>query len=156
MLDVEIKTTEFQTVAFLPMHGAYAQIPEAFARLYGWIARHGLRASGMPSSVYLTDPATVPESAAAWEVRAPVEGNPAEAEPDASGVGIKRVAPNLVAAAMYRGPYEKIGPAYGEIAAWIPAHGYHVNGPPEEIYFSEPSTPPEDTLTEIEFPVARN
>ena len=155
MLEVDLKTTEAQTVAFIPMRGPYSKMPEAMGRLYGWIAQHGLRPAGMPSGVYFTDPATVPESEAAWEVRAPVAGAQAEVPPDDTGVGIKRVTPMLVAYGMFRGPYEEIAPAYGEMAAWIAANGYHVAGPPEETYFSEPSTPPQDTLTEIVFPVAK-
>ncbi|MBI5069435.1 MAG: GyrI-like domain-containing protein [Deltaproteobacteria bacterium] len=43
---------------------------------------------------------------------------------------------------------------YEEIAAWIRSKGLAVSGPPEEFYLSEPGTPPEETLTEIHFPVA--
>lgn len=155
MLEVDLKTTEAQTVAFIPMRGAYSQIPEAMGRLYGWIAQHGLRPAGMPSGVYFTDPATVPEAEAAWEVRAPIAGEHADVAPDESGVGVKRLTPMLVAYGVFRGPYEEIAPAYAEIGAWITANGYQVAGPPWETYQSEPSTPPQDTLTEICFPVAR-
>jgi effector-binding domain-containing protein len=155
MLDVEIKTTEARTVGFIPMLGAYSQIPEAMGRLYGWIAQHGLQPAGMPSGVYLDDPETVPESEAAWEVRAPLASGAEEVSPDESGVGVKHVPAQLVAFGRFRGPYEEVGPAYGELAAWIAANGYRVVGPPEEHYFSDPSTPPQDTVTEISFPVMR-
>jgi effector-binding domain-containing protein len=60
-----------------------------------------------------------------------------------------------VASALYRGPYDRMAPAYAEIAAWIRSHGHAVAGPPEERYCSEPSAPPEETLTEIRFPVEK-
>ena len=68
---------------------------------------------------------------------------------------MKHVAAQLVASAIHRGPYERIALAYAELAAWIRAHGYVVAGAPEERYLSEPSTPPEETLTELRFPVAK-
>jgi effector-binding domain-containing protein len=151
---VEVKTAEAACVAYLPMTGAYDQIPAAFGRLYGWLAQRGLAPGGMPSGVYFTDPAAG-EAPARWELRAPLAGDAADAPVDAAGCGIKHVAPRLVAAATYRGPYDGIAPAYRTVAAWIREHGYAVVGPPEEVYLSEPSTRPEDTVTEIRFPIAR-
>jgi effector-binding domain-containing protein len=151
---MQLKTANAACVAYIPMTGPYAQIPAAMGRLYGWVARHGLAAAGMPSGVYLTDPAEG-ERTARWELHAPLAGDPPDAPVDVSGCGIKHVAARLVASATYRGPYERIGPAYAELAGWIRTNGYVVDGPPEELYFSEPSTPPEETLTEIQIPVAK-
>jgi effector-binding domain-containing protein len=153
-LSVELKTTDAACVAYIPMTGPYAQIPAAMERLYGWVAGRGLAPAGMPSGVYLTDPAQG-EEAARWELHAPLAGDHPDAPVDASGCGIKHVAPHLVTSANYRGPYDRIAPAYAEIAEWIRTNGYAVSGPPEELYCSEPTTPPEDTLTEIRFPVAK-
>lgn len=153
-LKVELKTTEPACVAYLPMTGPYAQIPAAMGRLYGWVAGHGLAPGGMPSGVYLSDPGEG-QATAQWELHAPLTGDVPDAPVDAAGCGIKHVPPHLVAAATYRGPYERIAPAYAELAAWVQENGYVLAGPPEELYFSEPTTPPEDTLTEIQFPVAR-
>lgn len=153
-LSVAVKTTGAACVAYLPMSGPYAQIPGAFGRLYGWLTGKGLAPAGMPSGVYLTDPAQG-EERARWEVRAPLASEHADEGLDASGCGIKHVAPHLVASAIYRGPYERIGPAYEELASWILTNAYAVDGPPEELYCSGPGTPPEETLTEIRFPVER-
>lgn len=152
-LCIELKSTAPACVAYLPMSGPYTQIPAAFAHLYGWVAAHRLAPGGMPSGVYLTDPASG-DAPPRWELQTPLAADHVDAAVDADGCGIKHVAPHLVASAMYRGPYERIAPAYAEIAEWIRAHGYEVAGPPEERYCSEPATPPEDTVTEILFPVA--
>lgn len=74
---------------------------------------------------------------------------------DEAGCGIKHVASQLVASTIHRGPYERIAPVYAELATWIRANGYTPVGPPEEVYFSEPTTPPEETVTEIRIPVAK-
>jgi effector-binding domain-containing protein len=153
-ISVALKTTEATCVAYLPMSGPYAQIPVAFGRLYAWIAERGLVPAGMPSGVYLTDPAEG-EAHARWELRAPLAGDHPDTPVDASGCGIKRLDARLVASATYRGPYERIAPAYAELAAWILTSDYAVDGPPEELYCSEPTTPPEETLTEIRLPVGR-
>ena len=153
-LAVEIETTEPACVAYIPMTGPYAQIPAAFGRLYRWVAARGLAPAGAPSGVYLTDPAAG-EERASWELRAPLAGDARDAPVDAAGCGVKHVAAQLVASAIHRGPYERIAPAYAELAAWIRARGYVVAGAPEELYLSEPSTPPEESLTEIRFPIAK-
>lgn len=156
MLDVQLKTTGSQTVAYVSMHGPYAQIPEAMGQLYSWVEEHGLQPAGMPVGVYLDDPQSVDASMARWEVRTPVVGDPPViAEPN--GLGVKRVEPHLVASVMYRGDYDQIAPTYGELGEWVESHGYEVVGPPEELYYSDPATTrPEEYLTEIRFPVARH
>jgi AraC family transcriptional regulator len=153
VLDVQVKTSNPVVVAYLSMRGPYDQIPEAMGRLYSLVAQRGLQPDGMPAGVYLDDPQVVGPQDARWELQAPLAGDPAEtSEP---GFGIKRVAPHLVASAMYRGSYDKIGPAYMELAQWIGANGYDVVGPSYELYLSDPeTTAPEDYLTEIRFPIA--
>lgn len=154
MIPVKLKITEATCVAYIPMTGPYAQIPGAMGRLFGWVAQHGLHPAGMPSGVYSTDP-SAGEDSARWELRAPLADDCADLAVDASGCGVKHVEPRVVASAMYRGPYEQIGPAYAEVQEWIRANGYAVIGPPEELYYSEPTTPPQDTLTEIRIPVVK-
>jgi len=154
MLDVQLKTTGPQTVAYVSKHGPYAQIPEAMGQLYAWVAQHGLQPAGMPAGVYLEDPQTADANDARWEVRTPVVGDPPETE-EPGDLGVKHLEPHLVASVMYRGVYENIAPTYGELGEWVANHGYEVIGPPEELYYSDPeTTKPEDYLTEIRFPVA--
>lgn len=156
MIDVQLKTTEPETVAYIAMQGAYAQIPEAMGRLYGWIAQHGFQPAGMPMTVYLTEPDEGSEADARWQLMAPVAGDPEPSEPDEDGCGIRRIAPHLIASTVYRGPYERIGRAYRELEAWIAANAYELNGPPGEAYLTDPATThPEEYLTEIRFPVAK-
>lgn len=155
MTDVQIKMTEPQTVAYLPMQGAYQQVPTALGRLYGWVAQQELTPAGMPHAVYFTAPGETPESEARWEVQAPVV-TAQEQAPDASGCGIKRVDAHQVASAMHKGPYDTIETTYRDLQAWVDANDYSMAGPPEELYYSDPAvTPPEEYLTEIQFPVIK-
>lgn len=157
MIEVELKTTEPATVAYVSMRGPYDQVPEAMGRLYGWIAQHGMRPVGMPMAVYYTAPDDGPEADAVWELQAPLAGEHAEQDADASGCGVRHLEPHLAASAMYKGPYEFIEPAYKELQTWIAANGYVLAGPPREVYYSDPSdTAPEDYLTEIVFPVDKH
>ncbi|MCE5191205.1 MAG: GyrI-like domain-containing protein [Actinomycetia bacterium] len=156
MSNPELKTADAQSVAFLQMTGPYAQTPEGYGLLYGWISQHGLVPSGMPHAIYLTMPPETPEETAVWELWAPVLGNPPESEPDDDGIGVKHVAAMRVLSAMHHGPYDTVGPTYEELWAWIGANGYIVTGPPMEIYYSDPArVPPEEYLTEVQIPIAR-
>jgi effector-binding domain-containing protein len=156
MFEPEIKTVESETVAFVEMQGPYAQIPEGYGRLYGWVAQHGMTPEGMPKAVYLTAPDQVPEEQARWELWAPVAEGTAEQPTDDSGCGVKRVGERLVASAMHTGPYETIGETYEPLGQWLFGQGYAIAGPSEEVYFSDPEeVPPEEYVTEVRFPVAK-
>ena len=155
MLDIQVKTSNPVVVAYLSMRGPYDQMPEAMGRLYGLAAQHGLQPVGMPAGVYLDDPQAVDPQEARWELQVPVAGDPAETS-ESDGFGIKHVPAHLAASAVYRGPYDQIGPAYLELAGWIDANGHAVVGPPYELYLSDPNTTaPADNLTEIRFPIAQ-
>lgn len=154
MSSPELVTTEPITVAFLSMRGPYAQMPEAFGRLYGLAGANGLNPVGMPAAVYFTSPQEVPEAEARWELWVPVAGDPAEREPGDDDFGVKRVAPALVASVMHRGPYETMATTYAQLMQFVASQGYAPAGPPMERYYSDPEeVPPEEYLTEIMMPV---
>jgi effector-binding domain-containing protein len=155
MFEAEFKQVEPMTVAFLTMRGAYNQAGEGFARLYTLVGRYGLQPVGMPAALYLTMPDTTPEPEAMWELWAPIAPGAGLVEPGEDGFGVKRVEGAKVASAMYRGPYDGIAPTYEQLGAWIAEQGAQPVGPPREIYYSDPKeVPPEEYLTEVQFPVA--
>lgn len=155
-MDATIKNNGPQTVAFKVMRGSYRQTPEGYSALYRWIEHYGLRPAGMPQAIYITMPSVTPEEEAEWELWAPIAGGPGEVAPDDSGFGVKRVEPETVASAVHKGPYDEVGPLYEELQAWVDEQGYRIVGPPREIYYSDPKeVPPEETITEIQMPVAR-
>jgi len=154
-IEVTVKKTEPTTVAFISRKGSFREIPEAFGKLYGWTGQKGYIPSGPPIGVFFNVPGQVPESELIWELRAPIAGAVAASGPDKEGLGVKRVKETLVASTMHKGPYEETGPVYGALAASVAEKGYEIAGPPEEVYFSEPTTPPKEILTEIRFPVRK-
>lgn len=156
MIEAQIKQTDPVTVAFLLVHGPYAQMPDAFGKLYHWVDHYGLQPAGNPHALFITDAHVTPEDAAEWEVWAPIAGGAGVMSPDETGFGVKRIEPKIVAAAMYRGPYEGVAQTYDELSAWLETQSYRVVGPSEEVYLSDPATvPPKDYLTEIQLPVTK-
>lgn len=156
MLDVQLKQTEPATVAFLHMSGGYDQIPDGYRQLYEWVGNHGLQPVGMPEAVYFTNPEEVPPDKAEWELWAPVAPVAEQPEPAADRMGVKSVGRLTVAAATHKGTYDSIESTYRALGQWIAENGYMIVGPSHEVYFSDPEkVPPEETLTEIRFPVER-
>ena len=155
-LEIGIKKTEPETVAFVSMKGPYDQIPEAFGRLYHWIQQKGYAPSGPPIGVYLNVYGQVPDSELLWELQSPLAGDVAPVEPDEQGLGVKKLESAEVASAVYKGPFEQIQAPYTALIEWIIANGYDIVGPSQEVYFTNPAdTPPEELLTEIRFPVRK-
>ena len=155
MFSPEITQTQPMSVAYVVVHGPYAQIPQYLAVLYGWIARHGLAPAGMPGTAYLSDPSEGPPEQAVFEVWAPVSGDPERVEAVDGDVGVKALEPMLVATATHTGPYESVGETYGRLAQWLVEQGHVISGPPMEFYLTDPATtPPEEYLTEIRLPLA--
>lgn len=154
-MDAEIKHLGPQTVAFMKMHGPYEQAPEGYKTLYSWVEHYGLQANGMPQAIYITVPSVTPEDEAEWELWAPIAGGAGKTEPDESGIGVKRIEPEVVASLTHEGPYSELGKAHEELQKWVTEQGYQVIGPPREIYLSDPQTSPAKTLTEIQVPVDR-
>lgn len=155
MIQAEIKQTNPQTVAFKSMHGSYSDTPKGYQQLYEWVEHYGLRPTGMPEAIYLTMPSVTPEGQAEWELWAPIAGGAGQTGPDEDGFGVKRIEPETVASVMYKGPYDGVGAVYQELWEWMGEQGYTEVGPPREVYYSGPEVPPEETVTEIQIPVAR-
>ena len=155
-IEVTIKKTEPRTVAFVAMKGPYAKIPEAFPRLFGWIAEKGYIPAGPPMGVYFNAPGQVPDEELLWEVQCPIGGEVAPSGPDEQGLGVKRVEGAEVASTMHKGPFDQVGATFGALAGWIMENGYEIAGAGEEIYLSDPEkTPPGELLTELRFPVRK-
>lgn len=155
-IEVTVKKTEPMTMAFISKKGPYSLINQAFGELYGWIGEKGYIPAGPPLGVYFNAPEQVPAEELLWELRSPTAGDVPPSGPDERGLGVKRVEGAEVAATMYKGPYDQIGPVYGALVGWIIENGYQIAGPSEEVYLSDPDkTPPAELLTEVRFPVQK-
>jgi len=155
-IEVLLKKTMPATVAFSRMKGPLTQVPAAFGRLYDWISEKGYAPHGPAIAVYYITPGQVPDDQLLWELRSQVSGNEVACGLDAQGFGVKQVGAVQVAAAMHRGPFEKIEETYNAMMAWLAENDYEINGPLEEHYISDPAeTPPDELLTEIRVSVRK-
>jgi AraC family transcriptional regulator len=152
---LSVKQREAMAVAYVSRKGPYDQIPEAMGALFGGLAQKGLVPAGPPGGRYFSVPGDVSEAESLWEVWVPLAGDPAEAPAEGIGLGVRRVAAAEVACAMHRGPYDTIDQTYAVLVRWVAENGYEAAGPPEEVYFSGPETPPDQILTEVRLPVKK-
>jgi effector-binding domain-containing protein len=62
-----------------------------------------------------------------------------------------------MATTIHKGAYDSVGSAYNALGKWIETNGYQIIGPCREIYFTDPrsGTPPNEYVTEIQFPVSK-
>ena len=154
--DFVVKEIEPRTVAYKGVKGSFTKVPDTIGEVVGWITQRGLSMSGPPVAVYFDDPRHVPEEELAWEIQWPVSGDPARAEPDEQGIGIRRVDAYDAAVTLFVGPYEQVGPVYDALIEWVTENGYRVAGPPEEVYLNDPNADPrQEPLTEIRLPVTK-
>lgn len=155
-IDVKLKDIKAMTVACIKVKGHFSQIPTAFGRLYSWIAQRGYKPVGPAMAVYYNTPGQVPDEQLSWELRSQLSGDVAEMEPDADGLGVKKLAAAKMATTIHRGPYESIEPVYAALGNWVVTNNYEVCGPAEELYLNDPNkTPAEEPITEIRFPVRK-
>ena len=72
-----------------------------------------------------------------------------------SGVQLLEVCGGPAACVLHKGPYDKLGDAYGVLQTWLKANAKTPAGPPRETYLNEPDkVRPGELLTEIAFPIA--
>jgi AraC family transcriptional regulator len=155
-IEVAVTGIEPRTVAYKGVKGSFKKVPQTIGEVVGWIMQRRLSMSGPPVGVYFGDPRQVAEEELVWEIQWPVSGNPAPAEPDEQGVGVKHVEPYDAAVTVFEGPYEQVGAVYDALVQWAEENGYEFAGPPEEVYLNDPSAEPgQEPLTEIRFPVTK-
>ncbi|MBN9400812.1 MAG: GyrI-like domain-containing protein ['Candidatus Kapabacteria' thiocyanatum] len=119
----------------------------AFQELMGTIAAQGIAPTGAAYSHHFRFDPDVFDFEVGVPVSAPVQ---------ASG----RVVPGelpaaTVARTYYQGPYEGLGPAWGEFGEWLASHGYDTQQSLWESYVEGPGTQPDPTKwrTELNRPL---
>jgi effector-binding domain-containing protein len=143
-----------RTIAYRHEHGSFVRIPDTLEELLAWLAERGLEATGPVGAHFFNDPQRTPEEHYDWEVFVELSG-PAPATGAGARFGVRRMPSALMAAVVHRGPHATVAEAYEALHDWIASHDYRMAGPSEEIYLSEPGTPPDDLVTEVRVPVAR-
>jgi effector-binding domain-containing protein len=138
-----------QVLRHTPVERLGPTIDEAFRTLMSSLERAHEHPTGPPLIVY--DRMDLPGRRAEIEVCVPV-GYRYLGDDD---VRVEELSGCAVAFTTHRGPYEGVGDAYEALAAWIGDNAMVVDGPPREIYLTDPNETPDpaDLVTEIEFPV---
>jgi len=150
--EVQIKNETPFTYAYLECSGSYNLIPAKIGEFMGEFFKQGLVPSGSFFGLYLNSPDEVKEADLKWLIGFPVQNDAAVKEP------LKKAEFKYekVAYYLYKGPFEKIGDAFGLIFKFIGENGYKPAGPVMERYLDDPSsTKPEDLRTEIIVPVSK-
>jgi effector-binding domain-containing protein len=124
-----------------------AAIGAGFAEVYGFLGPHAV-ASGEPFVIYHGAPGPG-DRPFEIEICAPIARR---VDPPAGWTVIELPA-GTFASVVHVGAYDTLGTTYDELERWIAGQGLAIAGPPREVYLSEPSTPPADTRTVVEFPV---
>ena len=122
-------------------------VQDAFSRLYARIAEAGFRPTGPP---FLTASQPV-DGVMRIEVGAPCRPVPEPGE----GLHAGRLEGGRAAVVLHRGRYDRIGPLYGQLFAWVARHGYRQAGAPREVYLNGPgeAASPDAYLTELVIPI---
>lgn len=74
--------------------------------------------------------------------------------PDRGEIQSRELPAGPFATYLYKGPYEGIGDGYETLTHWMEEEGYEATGVSYEYYLNDPeTTPPQELLTEIRFPL---
>ena len=113
------------------------------------VAAQGIALDGPWFTHHLTLPGETFDFEIAVPVAAPIA--------PAGRVQPGRLRAATVARALYRGPYEGLGAAWGELGAWIAAQGHTPDADLWECYVSGPESGPDPShwLTELNRPLSR-
>ncbi|WP_432403162.1 MerR family transcriptional regulator [Wukongibacter sp. M2B1] len=71
--------------------------------------------------------------------------------------GTRNLSGNLCARSVLKGPYPELTSVYAKLREWVENNGYELMKSPYEIYLTDPNQAvfPEDTITEVYFPVKK-
>ena len=121
-------------------------IPAAIAEVHGHMEATGISFAGPPLVLYSAMDGGVVDVETGWPVEA-----------GARGAG--RVEEAVLPAATmlvyrHKGDYSGLGDAHRALWEFVDQEGLTVDGAPRELYVSNPEeTPPEEWITEIQFPI---
>jgi AraC family transcriptional regulator len=146
--EILTKTADKMTIVYVEHRGSYDQLEGAFGKLAAYAEEKGL--AGNVVGLYYDTPGIVPEESLRCDLGIQVKEG---FEPD-SGYLVKEIPAHQVVYAIMRGPYEKIALEYASIMKWAEEKGYKKTGPVTEIYLEGGvDVPPEQIVTEVQFPV---
>lgn len=152
--EIEIKEIPTQPVLMIrerePLEKMSEVIPAAYAELEGYMRELGIEPTGPPITVcpYADD-----EGMVAIQNSFPVEAS----VPGRGRIERVTLPACTVLALEHRGHYNELDRSYRALTAFVEQEGLETAGEPREIYWTGPEDlPPEEWLTEIQFPIVRD
>jgi AraC family transcriptional regulator len=149
---IDRKELDEQPILYIRRQVRRTELPQFFAecypRLYGHGAQAGLAIAGQPAARYIT------VGPGQWTVDAVMPlRSPAATEGEITA-GTLQGGPAAVA--IHMGPYEQLEGTYRAVEKWIAERGYRHNGPPWEVYVTDPGQEPDSSKwkTEVYWPIA--
>lgn len=147
--DVQVKELPAQLAVTFHTRSSMATISEvlgeAFAAIMASVKETGAQVAGPPFALYPS------EVTAEFDVVVCVPVAPRATTTGA--VRLEEIPGGTVVSTLHRGPYARLGDAYGALQAWMVVNGKKPSGPCREVYLTEAGAVPEDDLlTQIDWP----
>jgi effector-binding domain-containing protein len=130
------------------MNAIGATLGRLFGQVHGWAAAHGVALAGPAVARYVS------MSEGACEIDAGFICEPVAGGADGD-VRVVDLGGGTAACATHLGPYETLPRTYADVERWMGANGYVPAGAMWEEYFSPPGTPPDETRTDLCWPVRK-
>jgi effector-binding domain-containing protein len=149
--DVVVKQLPAQLALTVRKRVTMGEVAQGMGEAFGMLMRHagatGAEFVGPPFSMY----PEMPAEEFTFFVCMPVAPGAVAGE----GVGLEELPAVEAATMLYKGPYDGMEPAWGQLMEWVGRSGRQPGGPMREIYLSDPDTvAPQDLLTELVAPLA--
>jgi len=152
--DAVIKTVESQQIAsireIIPTQDKVGPILDRnFDGVANYIAEHGAKIAGPGIAVWHDDGPkdTNMDVEAALPIDRPLMGN--------NSVKIYELPVEQMACVIHRGNFSGFPQAYEAIVTWIKSNGYRIAGSNREVYLQHDRSAPDDSVTEIQFPIEK-
>ena len=147
------KVEAMQIAALRDVVENYREVGPLFQELFAEIGKTPLAPTGPSFAMYYDE--GYKEIDVDVEVAVPVHDGKAKLT---GRVKARKLEGEQVASLTRVGPYDDFTPAYQALMDWIKANGYRINGPNREIYLIGPEAniPPEQYVTELQFPITKS
>ncbi len=152
MYPCELKEQAAQHALSIRFRSPVQDLGVHFGRIYGGIMQYlailGEQPTGAPFAAYYNMDMQDLDIEAGFPVARPLPGK--------GDIQATEIPGGMVAVCHYTGPYDQVGPAYEQLSQFIRERGYAAAGAAYEWYFDGPEVPPQDTRTDIVFPLKRS
>jgi effector-binding domain-containing protein len=145
----EIKKMDALPTLFTRQTSAVGELPQVFGRSYGsivqYLAANGEQPCGAAYALYYNLDMEALDVQAGFTVKRLL--------PEQGEIKAGEIPAGRYATGVYFGAYDQMAPFYNALNQWVSEQGEKVTGLTYEWYFSPPDTRPEDTKTEVWFPL---